>query len=180
MRKIVLTAAAAFAASSAYAQSEDTSGSAANPRPAPCSSELFRQFDFWVGEWEVFGPGGNKAGDNIISIEENGCLLLERWTSASGGTGQSYNYVDLATNKWRQIWVSPGGTIDYSGGLNDDGAMHLEGEIAYPNGNKADFMGTWTLNEDGTVTQHFKQYNAQTEKWADWFVGTYKKKSEQE
>ncbi len=175
MNRIFLVAAISFAASCATVQ--EASAQQTQTAPSPCSDDLFRQFDFWVGDWDVYTLDGKKAGENSIQIEENGCLLVERWTGASGGTGQSYNYVDLATNKWRQIWVSNWGTIDYAGGLNEDGAMRLEGEIAYPNGDKADFMGIWTLNEDGTITQHFKQYNAETEEWADWFIGTYKKKS---
>ncbi len=178
MHKLFLTAAAVLAASFGSTLAAQSSDAAA--KPPPCSSELFHQFDFWIGEWEVFGPGGKKAGDNVISVEENGCLLVERWTSAGGGTGQSYNFVDLATGKWRQVWVSAGATIDYVGSLNDGGAMHLAGEIAYPNGNTAPFRGTWTLNEDATVTQYFQQYDAEKEIWNDWFTGIYKKKSGQE
>jgi hypothetical protein len=31
-------------------------------------------------------------------------------------------------------------------------------------------------NEDGTVTQHFQQHNAETGEWSDWFIGIYTKK----
>ena len=175
MRKIFLIAAATGAALVAFApgaQAQETQSP-----PPPCSDEVFHQFDFWIGHWEVFAQNGQKAGENIITAEEYGCLLVERWTNVQGTTGQSYNFVDLATNKWRQVWVSAGATIDYTGGLNEDGAMALKGEIAYSNGTTAPFTGVWTPNEDGTVTQHFQQYNAETEEWADWFIGAYKKKS---
>ncbi|MFQ5563692.1 MAG: hypothetical protein ACE5FO_09000, partial [Parvularculaceae bacterium] len=98
-----------------------------------------RAFDFWTGDWEVYNLKGEKAGENSITIEENGCLLVERWKGSGGGTGQSYNFVDLATGEWRQVWVSAGATIDYSGGLNEEGAMVLEGEISYRNGKKRRF-----------------------------------------
>ena len=175
MRIFLLTAAASLATVCAIAQ--DTEAQPALAEAPACSSEIFHQFDFWIGEWEVFAQSGAKAGENIIAAEEYDCLLVERWTSANGTTGQSYNFVDLSTNKWRQVWVSNWGTIDYSGGLNEDGAMVLKGEIAYPNGTTAPFTGTWTLNEDGSVTQHFQQLNAETNEWADWFIGTYKKKA---
>jgi hypothetical protein len=147
---------------------------------APCSEPLFRQFDFWLGEWDVYGPGGKLAGTNSIQREEYGCLLVEHWTNTQGITGQSYNFVDLATGKWRQVWVSAGTTIDYSGGLDEKGAMVLEGTIGYgagQAGNGAKFRGTWTPNADGTVTQHFEQFNDATGEWADWFVGTYKRRA---
>ena len=144
--------------------------------PPPCQEDVYRDFDFWLGTWDVTTPNGTPAGTNTISEQENGCLLLEEWTSVSGSTGQSYNFYDPGLEKWRQIWVSGGATIDYAGGLDENGAMALEGEISNRGGSTAPFRGTWTLQEDGSVKQHFQQYNPETEKWADWFIGIYRKK----
>ncbi len=145
--------------------------------PPPCSGEEFHQFDFWLGEWEVIAePNQTIAGFNTITREENGCLILERWESINGGTGQSYNFYNPATEKWRQVWVSQGAMIDYEGGLTETGSMKLEGTITYVgSGLQANFTGEWTLNEDGTVTQHFEQYDAETEQWTPWFTGLYTK-----
>jgi hypothetical protein len=171
MKTLFFAAAAALASSSAIAQQ--------TPPPPPCQDEIYRAFDFWVGEWEVTAPTGQVAGENSITIEENGCLLVERWKGVQGSTGQSYNFVDRETGKWRQVWVSPGITIDYSGGLDENGAMVLEGSIGYGAGvagNGAKFKGTWALQDDGTVKQHFQQYDAEKKEWSDWFIGIYAKK----
>jgi hypothetical protein len=147
---------------------------------APCRDPIHDDFDFWVGEWDVYGPNGALAGTNSIRKEEQGCLLVERWTGVKGGTGQSYNFVDLETGRWRQVWVSPEATIDYSGGLDETGAMRLEGAIGYgpgKPGNGAKFRGAWTPNPDGTVTQHFEQFDEAKGVWTDWFVGLYRKRS---
>jgi len=179
MKIFLLSAAAALAASSAHAQSTASAAPAQTPPPPPCSDPIFDDFDFWVGEWDVYGPAGKLAGTNSISKEEYGCLLTEHWVNSGGQTGQSYNFVDLATGKWRQVWVSAGATIDYSGGLNDKGAMVLEGTIGYgagQPGNGAKFRGTWTPNADSTVTQHFQQYDDVKGEWTDWFTGTYKRR----
>ncbi len=169
MKTLILTAALLAASAPAFAQSQ--------AQTPPCQAKTFHDFDFWIGEWEVFDPQGAKAGENSIKVEEYGCLLVERWVSAQGTTGQSYNFVDHVTGKWTQIWVSAGATIDYAGGLNARGEMVLEGTIGYPNGLKAPFRGTWTPNKDGTVTQYFQQYNGETKAWDDWFTGTYKRKA---
>ena len=170
MKKTAFSALAAIAlAAPAAAQSQK-----------PCADPVFDDFDFWIGDWDVYGADGELAGTNSIAKEEYGCLLVERWKNVSGITGQSYNFVDLVTGKWRQVWVSAGATIDYSGGLNDKGAMAMEGVIGYPGGaaagSGAKFRGTWTPNKDGTVTQHFQQYDPQKEEWTDWFLGTYKRR----
>ncbi|RFB04631.1 hypothetical protein [Parvularcula marina] len=143
--------------------------------PPPCKGAPYDDFDFWVGTWDVHGTNGQLAGRNVITEEENGCLLVERWTNTGGVTGQSYNFYDLETESWRQVWVSGGITINYAGGLNEDGSMALQGTIAYRQDPVATFpfRGKWTPNEDGTVTQTFHQYNPQTEEWGVWFIGEY-------
>lgn len=101
---------------------------AATPAPAPCSSPEHRQFDFWLGEWNVQDTAGNPAGTNQITAIQNGCVLFENWTGAKNGTGNSFNMYFAAEKKWRQTWVdNQGGRLDLSGGLRD-GKMVLEGE----------------------------------------------------
>lgn len=157
----------------ALAQSEDTP-------PPPCSTEPYHQFDFWLGDWEVIAePNGTIAGFNSITREENGCLILERWESIGGGTGQSYNYYNPATQKWRQVWISQGAMIDYEGGLTESGSMKLLGTITYvATAQTAEFTGEWTPNDDGTVTQHFEQYDPEKDEWVVWFTGRYTRMAE--
>lgn len=178
MKRLII-AASVLAASCATAQSE--SAAEAEPAPAapaqpapppPCQEEVYRAFDFWIGTWNVTSQG-KQAGTNRITSQEGGCLILEEWTGAQGGTGQSYNFYDTGIEKWRQVWVSGFGTIDYAGGLDDEGRMVLEGTIAYRNGTTNGFRGVWTPNPDGTVTQHFTQQDNETGEWADWFIGEY-------
>ena len=147
------------------------------PTPPPCTSDdNFRAFDFWIGEWEVTPwAGGAIAGHNVIQSEENGCLLTEHWSNVQGGTGQSINFYNPNTGKWRQLWVAGGYSIDIEGGLKDS-AMALEGTIYYyAQKNSVPFKGTWTPQEDGSVRQHFEQYNAETKEWTTWFDGRYVK-----
>lgn len=167
MFKTLICASAGALALSAAAQDEA-------PQPEPCSGPEYQQFDFWLGQWQVTAKDGSVAGHNTITKEEGGCLILERWTSASGNTGQSYNFFNPATQKWRQVWVSKGLLVDYEGGLTDEGIMRLDGEVTYTaTGQTAPFFGEWTPNSDGTVKQYFQQYNSETETWEEWFTGYY-------
>lgn len=59
--------------------------------PPACSAVEHRQFDFWIGRWEVFTPDGKKAGDNTIEAIDGGCALIERWRGNGGFTGTSLN-----------------------------------------------------------------------------------------
>ncbi|MEM0986711.1 MAG: hypothetical protein AAGJ32_10720 [Pseudomonadota bacterium] len=141
----------------------------------PCLAWQYRAFDFWVGDWDVFDHEGRYAGRNLVSVEENGCLLVERWNSANGGTGQSYNFYNPATDTWRQLWVSTSVSIDFEGGYAADGGIALEGAITYRDGAQFPFRGKWTPNRNGTVTQVFEQYDPSAEAWSPWFVGIYRR-----
>ncbi|MEJ2128847.1 MAG: hypothetical protein P8X81_08360 [Woeseiaceae bacterium] len=160
-----------FAASSVCAQAQ-------GPQ-FPCKDdERFAEFDFWVGEWTVHIADGTYAGSNVITSPQQGCVLLENWTGASGSTGLSINYLDHQTGEWVQIWSDASGSqIDIRGGMTDEG-MRMVGTIHYVGSNTTfPFRALWTPLEDGRVRQFFEQYDATSETWAPWFEGFYTRKT---
>lgn len=146
----------------------------ANPPPR-CETAIYKAFDFWVGEWEVFNPAGQKLGTSSITREESGCLIVEHWTSARGNNGQSYNFYDPSRQQWRQVWASPTELTDYAGNLNAKGEMVLEGDLQQAGGYGGRSRGTWTKNADGSVRQRFENYDAAKSAWVENFNGLYKK-----
>jgi hypothetical protein len=148
-------------------------GSAATP----CSRPEFRQFDFWVGEWEVADERGRVAGRNSITLEQNDCAIIERWTSVKGGTGFSLNHFDPSSGLWKQHWVGLGLILEMSGALQGDSIV-LEGQLQYLNDGKATLLrGTWTPLPDGRVRQHFVESADDGRTWTEWFDGYYSKVS---
>ena len=156
-----------------------SAGLAQNAPPRPCEGGgNYDDFDFWVGRWDVFTPDGKKAGTNRIEETEAGCILLESWTGAGGGSGTSINYYDPSSGKWNQLWVSPNGVvIRIAGGLRD-GSMVLDGELIGPKGASQPFRGIWTPNEDGSVRQFFEISADDGATWSTWFDGKYVRASE--
>ena len=92
----------------------------------PCSSPQFRQFDFWIGEWDVFGKNGQRAGDSKISLILDSCIILEEWTSANVQqglryAGKSFNTWNAASKEWQQTWVdNTGNTTAFTHGKFED------------------------------------------------------------
>lgn len=139
----------------------------------PCRHQpVYRQFDFWVGTWDVYA-GDNQAGTNTIEKSSEGCMLYESWQSASGGSGHSINYVDPATGEWVQVWMGSGGEpITGRGGLVD-GAMRLVGEHVLKSGERRPFRMTFTPGSDGSVRQFLEESTDGGETWSVWFDGRY-------
>lgn len=97
----------------------------------PCSQPEYRQFDFWIGNWEAYGPKGQKAGDSKISLMNDSCTILEEWTSASVQkglryAGKSFNMYNASNKNWQQYWVdNTGSSTNYSQGHFENGKMIL-------------------------------------------------------
>lgn len=140
----------------------------------PCEyAPAHRQFDFWVGEWNVYSPQGQLAGTNSIQKAENGCVLIEKWAGASSGGGTSMNYYNPETKKWVQHWVASTYFGIFEGGLREANVMHLSGKVIPVNGASYLLRGTWSLLEDGRVRQFFEQSNDDGMTWSTWFDGYY-------
>ncbi len=128
-------------------------GTAQQSGQTPCAADAHRQFDFWVGTWEVTNAQGNVVGTNRISSILGGCVLLEEWQSAGPYAGKSFNIYDAANDKWHQTWVDNGGLLlELDGGI-EDGNMVLEGERPGPDGAQVLHRITWEPLEGGEVRQ---------------------------
>jgi len=92
-----------------------------NEKPCDYAPES-RQFDFWLGEWNVVTTtekttGGKSRIERIL----NGCVILENWTSANPPyQGKSFNTYNSVLKRWEQFWVdNSAGMIHFYGGLKD-------------------------------------------------------------
>ena len=148
---------------------------AASAAAGPCDANEHRQFDFWVGEWNVRAPDGKLAGVNSIKKEYGGCVLHERYSTERGYTGESLNTYDAGRKVWHQTWVdTDGALLLLEGGLRDK-SMVLEGQSVGAKGEVTRHRITWTPNADGTVRQHWQTNDGKGE-WTTVFDGTYKRK----
>src|SRR5215467_8758009 len=64
-----------------------------------CQAPEYRQFDFWLGDWEVRDGAGVLEGTNLVTLDQNRCVITEHWASP-GQTGISLNVYDLRLKMW--------------------------------------------------------------------------------
>jgi hypothetical protein len=123
----------------------------------PCEADSHREFDFWLGDWDVFNASGAQVGTNRIEALYDGCVIAESWTDAGGGRGRSINAFDPDTGLWHQTWVSanPVGIIRMAGVL-EDGVLVMNGERAGQGFTIFDRYA-WTELEPGVVEQRGKR-----------------------
>ena len=145
--------------------------------PSPCSAPEFRQFDFWVGQWVVHDPKGQQVGTSRVERIENGCGVLEQWTSARGITGRSINVYIPASKTWVQAWAgSDGLTLNLRGTFESDargGRMVLSGESVGAKGERVADRVAWSPLDNGKVRQLWEQSRDGGKTWTVAFDGTY-------
>jgi len=143
--------------------------------PAPCSAPEYRQFDFWVGDWDVYNAKGALAGHNLVTREYGGCVLQEHWAGSgtAGQTGSSFNTWSPGKRQWHQTWVdSTGGLLLLDGELTA-GTMVLAGDVTGPDGAVVRHRITWSRKGEGQVRQLWEASSDQGRSWKTVFDGTY-------
>lgn len=126
----------------------------------PCESNpKYNEFDFWIGEWQVYDLKGNLAGSSKISKILDNCVILEEWTSGTPPqglvfSGKSFNSYNATNNQWQQNWVdNTGGSNEYLTGNFENKAMHFISR-PFKNGNNNSIRKITFYNlENGNVRQ---------------------------
>lgn len=152
------------------------------PTTTPCAAQQQKQFDFWVGEWDLTWPGEKPGevgrGTNSIKRIMDGCIVQENF---SGGEsmhlrGTSVSVFDTHSGRWKQTWVdNEGGYLDFIGDFKDgemilqretirDGAKILQ-RMVWKNISPTEMDWSWEASRDGGKTWqvnwpiHYKRKN---------------------
>jgi tetratricopeptide (TPR) repeat protein len=146
---------------------------------APCQAAEFHRFDFWIGDWAVQNPAGQMVGNNLVTREQDGCVLIEHWKSARGiESGTSFNYFDIRDKKWHQLYLDNSGNAGafppMAGGLVDDKMVLISDEKQSPV-----FRWTWYVLAPGKVRQMAEQSDDQQKTWRIVWDSTYVTKAHQ-
>jgi len=141
-----------------------------------CHGEPYHQLDFWLGHWEVHNPAGGMEGNNTVTSENDGCVVMERWSSPDQ-TGTSLNFYDFRTHLWYQQWVdSFGNTLSLSGGIID-GKMTLTGNRLTPKGEMAKERTVWYFDKQNRLRNVWDYSLDGGKTWILRFDGVYKRSS---
>lgn len=136
----------------------------------PCNTPEFRQFDFWVGDWNVesaAAPG--TVSHNRITRINDGCTIREEYTTPYGYEGTSLNFYDATRKVWHQTWTdNQGGGLVLEGGVQGKSMV-----LSSVTDLDAVQRITWTPLDDGRVRQHWESTTDGGKTWTTAFDGYY-------
>jgi hypothetical protein len=182
MKRILEVCSLALILLCAAAAQQPGTNSAAPPNP--CTAPEQKQFDFWVGAWDLTWPGEKEHevahGTNRIKRILDSCVVEENFDA--GNTmplrGISVSVFAPQSSKWKQTWVdNEGGYLDFAGDFQD-GQMILSRQATRGDGTKVlqrmvwknirpdEFDWSWESSKDGGKTWqvlwpiHYKRHNS--------------------
>jgi hypothetical protein len=145
------------------------------PMSASCTGAPYRQFDFWLGDWDLIGPDGKKSADDHVAAILGGCAVEENWTGARSGQGISFSAYDPATKRWHQTLMDDGGAVLNLEGEFADGKMILVGTrpSQKEKGVTITHRIAWTPQPDHRVKQVWENSTNGGRTWRLVSEGTY-------
>jgi hypothetical protein len=179
--KLAFLAAAGLAASAAALAQTQQTPPATPPTPPPaCTGPEHRQFDFWVGDWDLYRTGQNVVvAHSTIERLFAGCVIRETWNPLQAPGGSSLNHYDREQRRWHQTWMDGANSrVVFEGGLVG-GKMVLTGFWKGANGPGQDgwVRMTYTPNPDGSVRQSGELSTDHAVTWSPFFDFTYRKRA---
>ncbi len=163
-------------------QDEDWAGLADHPRFAdlvrqagrPPVTDPHRELEFVVGQWRVTDGAGKRLGQSVISKDERGFLLTEKWEATDGSTGTSITYYDPKAQAWRQTFVGMFGNVMQMQGDFVEGALTMRGESVFSNGVTALCRSTTRPRANGDFVFQLDESRDGGETWRQVFDGLYR------
>jgi hypothetical protein len=144
--------------------------SAQSAGPPSCAGPEYREFDFWVGDWDAFDVSNPTVTSAHIRVDRilSGCVLEETYEGATGAKGQSFSIYDKSRGVWHQTWVTNRGKLLTIEGTLQAGAMILTGSDRTADGKPRLVRGIWKLDSSGVrETAVTSTDNGAT--WTPWF-----------
>lgn len=96
------------------------------PADGRARAELTREFDFWLGEWDVAWGDGN-TGTSSVYCDFDDRVIVESFDGRPSSTiqGMSLSTYDEDARVWRQCWVDSRGRFTVVSGGFDGESMDI-------------------------------------------------------
>lgn len=139
-----------------------------------------RQFDFWIGEWDLTWAE-NGRGRNVITKILDGKAILENFTSlpqdeSPALVGISVSVYNAQTEQWQQTWVdNQGSYLDFVGGMVGDKMILLRDAVIQ--GKPVQQRMVWADIEPDSINWSWERSSDEGVTWQVVWAIEYRKKS---
>ncbi|WP_219892517.1 hypothetical protein [Aquisediminimonas profunda] len=156
-----------------------SNGAVVRQRPPGCTEPENRQFDFWLGEWDVSMTGTTDlVAESSITLADQGCVILETWRPFQGASGHSINGFDSSAKEWKQTWIDATGRITPYGGTMQDGTLIMDDRSGQTLANQKFAKRRMNFHpiDDSTVRQWGEGWDNAKQAWVVTWDLTYRRR----
>jgi hypothetical protein len=140
--------------------------------PRSCAAPEYREFDFWLGEWNVL-EAGRPSGTQRTTPLLGGCALREEWKAVGGITGTSFTMFDPVRKRWAQTRVDDKGKVLSLVGGRQGSRMVLEGDSPDGKGGTLGNRFSWSPGAANRVRHLWEISTDGGRTWETAFDGDY-------
>jgi hypothetical protein len=140
-----------------------------NQHPCRNAAES-RQFDFWLGEWDV-ETNGQKIARSSIQLILDECVIFENY-EAPGYSGKSLSTWSSGPKRWEQYYTDTAGGARFWSGALQDGKIVMTTEFDR-NGTKVTNRMTYSKEGPDRVRQFIETSTDGGKTWAAAYDGMY-------
>lgn len=139
----------------------------------PCANTPeARQFDFWLGEWDVENPQKQKIARSSIQLILDECVIFENFEAGGGYAGKSLSAWDAGEKRWEQHYTDTSGGSRYWTGAFTDGRMVMTTQFARGGATVTQRM-TYSKEGPDRVRQFIESSTDGGQTWTPGFDGMY-------
>jgi hypothetical protein len=136
--------------------------------PPPCTAPEAKQFDFWIGQWDLTWAD-SLHGTNDVERVWGSCAVQENFRDPKTNfLGKSWSVYSVPRKQWQQTWIdNQGGYIALTGGMQGDSMVLTTPERLTPKGKMASRMVYYNI----TASSFDWSWEASTDGGATWKPG---------
>lgn len=149
--------------------------SPARAQSRSCDGPRYRDFDFWLGRWDVFERGGSKkVADVRITATLDGCVLREDYEDRTGLSGLSLSSYDADDGQWQQTWHTNRGQLLVIHGHRLGPGMSFTGWM-HEGAPETHVRATWAPDAQGIRETAERSVDGGVT-WTAWFDLSFRRK----
>ena len=78
----------------------------------PCSTNPeSRALDFWLGNWNIAGPGASPTAKSSVTAVLDKCIIVETWDGGRGHTGENWFGYNSDDKSWYGMFADNQGRV---------------------------------------------------------------------
>jgi hypothetical protein len=144
----------------------------------PCSTNAeSRALDFWLGDWNIAGPGSSATAKSSVTAVLDQCIIVETWDGGRGHTGENWFGYNADDKSWHGMFADNQGRVHvFINGRAASGSAEFSGPSQATDGQMIVNRVRIVRIGPNKVEQIWEKSSDQGATWTTEFRGEYSRK----